>query len=980
MIDFLACFLQCVKKYPERFAVEDRDGERRTTYKELDEFSGRIAAYLKSLGVKKDSLVAIALEKGMEFVAVQMAVLKCGAAFVPLSKTMGEDRFQFVLKDCGPDLIFEKDHLESAKTFDPLPFAEWANSDEHDLAMIIYTSGSTGMPKGVMEEYGAYRFMYAGTAMPVLTPYDKENDAVRFANVAPVTFSAFSIITFSVLYFQGTVCLVSDSLLKNAGLYVQYLVENKIEIMFLTASLVKTFSEIPNLSLKAIALSSERVSDVFSKSFDILNLYCNTELMSTVCLFKLDKAYSNTPIGKGCEYTDMLLLNDGAVSETEGEICLTLPFFRGYLNQPNETKKVFITIEGKRFYRTGDIARRGDDGLLYVLGRVDDMVKINGNRVEPAEIEKALKKVIGTNVVAVKAFDCNGRKMLCAYYQKETKISEEKISSALKPLLPDYMIPSYFMQMDKIPLNANGKIDKLSLPVPVFKANHAKYVSPRTDLEKKLCESFRKVLNKCSENGEIGEVGIDDDFILLGGDSISAMELIIECKLAPLTVQLVYENRTPRRIAASLETRVQDDAPCSAKTKPMVVDEKLPLPYSQQYFVDFQNKNPGSLIYNFPLRFELLESVDPDKFCSALKSVVKSHPALYSVIEKNGNGFVQYPKVEIIDSIKTEHVSENELNLNVSNFVQPFSFDGSPLFRCRLLKTEKRFTVLVDAYHVIMDGFSWNIFLTEIEKAYEGKSLEDDGYYRYVKRELAYEKSPDFKKNMALFYSLFDGASFSYFPKIDFDMPNVDAKVEREILCKDEITCFCNKKHFSKNEFFICATVLAMYMYNGSGNVAFTWTWNGRNDLDVMRTIGLLIREFPIAIRLTPQMKVVDVLNECRRQIILAISHEKCQYGMADDLHGDELCFLYQGDMYDVDENGLSSSVESLELPSQGANNIFDIEICENTDAASILLDYDGGKYKCESAEKFAQFFIKSCRIILNTDENLELTLEKSIN
>ncbi|MBR2092358.1 MAG: non-ribosomal peptide synthetase [Fibrobacter sp.] len=976
MIDFLARFLQCVKKYPERFALEDRDGERRTTYKELDEFSGRIASYLKSLGVKKDSLVAIALEKGMEFVAVQMAVLKCGAAFIPLSKTMGEDRFQFVLKDCRPDLIFEKDSLESAKTFEPLPFAEWANSDEHDLAMIIYTSGSTGMPKGVMEEYGAYRFMYAGTAMPVLTPYDKENDAVRFANVAPVTFSAFSIITFSVLYFQGTVCLVSDSLLKNAGLYVQYLVENKIEIMFLTASLVKTFSEIPNLSLKAIALSSERVSDVFSKSFDILNLYCNTELMSTACLFKLDKAYSNTPIGKGCEYTDMLLLNDGAVSETEGEICLALPYFRGYLNQPNETEKVFITIEGKRFYRTGDIARRGDDGLLYVLGRVDDMVKINGNRVEPAEIEKALKKVIGTNIVAVKPFDCNGRKMLCAYYQKETEISEEKISSALKPLLPHYMIPSHFMRLDKMPLNANGKIDKPSLPVPEFESNHVEYIPPRMDLEKKLCDAYRKVL---SEKSEIGEVGIDDDFLLLGGDSVGAMELIVECRMPRLTVQLIYENRTPRRIAAALESLEQDNVQSNAEPTLITGGEKFPLPFTQRYFVEFQNKNPGSLIYNFPLYFKMFESVDPEKVCSAVKRVVKSHPALYSVIEKDGDGYVQYPKVEILDSIKVENVSESELDSIVSNFVQPFVFDGTPLFRCRLIKSEKRFVVLVDAHHAVIDGISWNVLLGEMEEAYGGKSFEDDGYYRYIQKVNAYESSPDYKKDVALFDSLYEGSSFSHFPKIDFERPNVDGKVEQEILCKDEITAFCKRMHVSKNEFFICAAVLAIYRYNGGGNVAFTWSWNGRNDMDVLRTVGLMIRDLPIVVRLTPQIKILEVLKECQRQILFAIQHGKCEYGMGlcqkKDL--DELCFEYQGDMYDMEDNNLVSSMDILEIPSQGANNILDIEICENAEALSILLDYDAGRYKAESMDKFAHLFIESCGEILKADENIIFIPEK---
>ena len=743
--------------------------------------------------------------------------------------------------------------------------------------------------------------------------------------------------------------------------------------MFLTATLVKTFSAIPGLSLKMVAVSSERVSDVYSDEFDIRNLYCNTELMSTACNFVVDKPYSNTPIGTGCSYTDMLLYDEGTVSETEGEICLALPFFRGYMNLPNETEKVFVMIDGKKFYRTGDMARRGDDGLLYILGRVDDMVKINGNRVEPAEIETALKRVLESKIVAVKPFEYGGKKMLCAYYQKKTEISGEDITAALKPLLPVYMIPSFFMRMEKMPLNANGKIDKQSLPVPEFELNHVEYVPPFTDFEKKLCDAYRKVLN---ENGEIGKVGVDDDFLHLGGNSVSAMELIVECHIPCLTVQLIYESRTPRRIAAALEALAQEKTQDYAEPVQITADEKFPLSFSQIYFVEFQNKNPGSLIYNYPLHFKMLESVDPEKICSAIKQVVKSHPALYSVIEKNGNGFVQYPKAEILDSIKVENVSENELDSIVSSFVQPFSFDGSPLFRCRIIKSEKHIVALVDAHHVVMDGTSWNIFLGEIEDAYGGKSFEDDGYYRYIKRDCAYECSPDFKKNMALFDSLYDGTSFSYYPKTDFDRPNVDAKVEQKILSKDEISAFCKKKHVSKNEFFICAVVLAMYVYNRGENVAFTWTWNGRNDLNVMRTIGLLIRDFPIAVRLTPKMKVVDVLKECRRQIMFAISHGNCQYGMAQKHQEDQLCFMYQGDMYDMEDNHLASSVDILEIPSQGANNILDIEICENSEASSLLLDFDGGKYSAESMEFFAQKFIDSCGLILEIGDNPAVTLE----
>lgn len=980
MIEVLQSFLRTVQEFPGRYAVVDHDGERFITYGELDEYSGRVAAYLKSLGVQRESLVAISLEKGMEFVAVQIAVMKCGAAFVPLSDSMGKDRISLVLEDCKPAVVFDTGHWEKAMRSEPLPVEDWADPDEHDLAFIIYTSGSTGNPKGVVEEYGAYRYTMVGSAEiiksdPFLIPYC-QSGALTCANIAPVTFSAYLINFTIIIAMRGTHYLVSDGLLRNPAAYIQFLIKHQIQVTFVTASLAKAFISIPNLPIKMLVVSSERVSDICTDKFIMYNVYCCTELMSSASHFKIDKAYPNTPIGKGYQYVDLVLYDNDAVSEKEGEICLSLPYFRGYLNQKEETEKMFVNVDGKRRFRTGDIARRDENGLLYILGRADEMVKVNGNRVEPAEVETALKKVLETNIVAVKPFEHDGKKQLCAYYQKDAAVPEDQIRAALKPLLPLYMIPSRFMWMEKMPHNANGKIDKLSLPVPPLDLGRAVYVPPRTELEKKLCEAFREVLG---ENGEIGEVGIDDDFMLLGGESISAMELMVDCKMPLLTVQMIYENRTVRNIASALEKRMGEKAACPEGACGMH-RERLPLTLNQRYFVDFQNKYPGSLIYNYPIRFVLSGNVDAERMCAALKAVVKSHPALYTVIEKEGDAYVQYQKDSIVDSIEVEHFPEQELRDVVSGFVQPFDFDGTPLCRTRLVEAGGNLSLLLDMHHGLVDGFSWNILLSEIERAYGGEAFDDDGYRGYVNDELAYEGSAAFGEDMSRFDSMYGDAEYLYVPGKDFDRPNVDAKVVKEIPSGDEISEFCRKRHVGKNEFYICATVLAIARYNGGGNVAFTWTWNGRSDLRFMRTVGLLIRDLPVAIRLSPEMKVSEVLGECERQVLFGIAHGRCSYGMA-QMGGeeDQLCFMYQGDMYDVDANEIAVRCENLEIPSQAANNILDVELCDGADGAEVLLDYDGGKYSAESMEKFARLIVDSAGMILKTAENPALTMEDVI-
>lgn len=972
MIDYLQKFKETVAAYPERVAVLDKDGDRSTTYKKLDELSDRVAAFLKNKGFQKEDLIAINLEKSMEYLAVELGVMKAGIAYVPLSESMGQERITHVLKDSGAKLVFDAACWEKAMETEPLSPEAWADSDEHDLAFIIYTSGSTGKPKGVVEEYGAYRFITTGTAFPVLTPYHKDDDGIRFANVAPVTFSAFNIISFSLLYFQGTVCLVSDSLLKNPSLYMQYLIKHKIEVMFLTASLVRSFSEISNHFLKAIALSSERVSNVFSKAFDMLNLYCNTELMSTACLFKLDKAYPNTPIGKDCTYTDLILVDDGKVSEKEGEICLCLPYFRGYLHLKEDTEKAFVNIQGKRFFKTGDIARRGDDGLLYVLGRADDMVKIHGNRVEPAEIEETLKKVLETSIVSVKPFERGGTKYLCAYYQKEKTLPSSEITAKLKHLLPDYMIPSYFVRMDKIPLNTNGKIDKKNLPIPDFVSQNP-YIPPRTETEKLLCKAFKDALDDFEE---IEKVGIDDDFFLMGGDSVSAMELMLAREELKLTVPLIYEKRTVRAIAEALDKSELSSTPAPAKE---TLTERLPLIRSQKELLDYESSYPDAIVDNMSLFVVMQEDIDEEKLCLALKKVIEAHPALRTVIENDRmQGYVQYQKQNIDDAISVEAMSEKELDAVVENFGKIFPLDGSPLFRCRIIRTEKRLVLLLEIHHAVVDGLSMRIFAFDLEKVYRGEALIKDCYNEFLKESYAAEKGTSLLSlatNQDATLKLPDGKICYCAPKYDFEK---EGKADCQIItipCTEKISEFCFAHSVSRNEFYLFATALTLALYNDCEQVAFDWIWNGRDSAKYANTIGYFLKELFIALELPQNALVLDVLITCKNKVLQSTSCANDQHLVAVQPSEERLCFIFQGDMYDLKDRPIYASAEWLESPYRVAESIMDIEIMEHSGETEASFDYDGGKFKPESITVFSKLFAFCCQMILKVDENAGLTI-----
>ena len=972
MIDFLQKFLDTVATYPERAAFVDKDGERSTSYKKLDELSGRVAAFLKNKGFQKEDLIAINLEKSMEYTAVQLGVIKAGIAFVPLSESMGQERFSHVLKDSGAKLVFDAAAWDQAMEYEPLNPEKWADSDEHDLALIIYTSGSTGKPKGVVEEYGAYRFTTKGTAEEVVEPYTMKDDAIRFANVAPVTFSAFTIINVSLLYNAGTIYIVSDAVVKNPLLYMQFLKDHRIDAMFLTASMIKPLSENKKLSPKVIMLSSERVSDVYSDKFAVLNLYCNTELMSTACNFVIDKPYSNTPIGRNCSYTDMILLDDGKVSEKEGEICLCLPYFRGYLNQKEETEKAFVSIGGKKFFCTRDVARRGEDGLLYVLGRADDMVKINGNRVEPAEVETALKKVLETKMVAVKTFENKGKHYLCAYYQKEQALPEESIRASLKPLLPAYMIPSFFVQMKKIPLNINGKIDRKNLLIPNFVSQNT-YVAPRTECEKILCDAFKEALEDFEE---IEKIGIDDDFFLMGGDSVSAMELMLACEEFKLTVPLIYEKRTVRALAEVLDKKISLSSPATAKETP---EEKLPLILSQKEVLDYEACLPDTIVDNVPLYLTLRSDLDEKKLYQALKKVIEAHPALRTVIEKDREqGYVQYQKQNIDDAISVEAMSEKELDAIVENFGEIFPLDGSPLFRCRIIRTEKRLVLLLEVHHAIADGLSLHIFASDIEKAYRGEVLTKDCYNEFIKEIFAAEKDTSLLSltaNQNSTLTLSNGKICYCAPKHDFEKEDKAACQVIAIPCSKKIRDFCFSHSVSQNDFYLFAAALSLALYNDCEQVAFDWIWNGRDSAKYADTIGYFLKEIFIALELPQSTPVLDALITCKNKILQSLSRANDMSQKRVQPDENKICFIFQGEMYVPNTHGFVTSAKWIEISDRAAESIMDIEVKVDNGKTEVSFDYDGGKYKRESIATFSKVFVFCCQMILQIEENAGLTI-----
>ncbi len=466
---------------------------------------------------------------------------------------------------------------------------------------------------------------------------------------------------------------------------------------------------------------SEPANGIYSKKVDIVNTYTMSESLFTVCEFPIDREYDICPVGKP-NFPDigLTVLDDDdkpASVGDMGEICFENPYFRGYLGLPEETARV---MRGG-LYHTGDIGYFDEQGRLVISGRKNDMIKINGNRVEPSEIENVAKRILNIKDCVAKGFEKKDRSFLCLYYVAQSALNEEQARNKLAEYLPYYMIPSVFVKLKEIPHLPNGKTNRRSLPEPVQSVSDSDYVPPSNDIEKRICDAVAKVLG-------IARVGINDDFYKIGGDSLSSMNVLVETGLNDLNVLDIFKGRTPARIAkiysASMENR--------QKLTPEQLEEyarktQLPLTVTQISIFDRQLNNPRAAMWNLPQMFSSPDTGNAQKICDAINKVVRHHAVFSMVI---GFGRDDMPKFfyrpDLCSEVKIEDMTEEEFEAQRGSMIKLHKLVGAPLFNVRVIRTEQNVYIFFDPHHIIIDGMVYQALFVNIAKAYKGEPLVPD--------------------------------------------------------------------------------------------------------------------------------------------------------------------------------------------------------------------------------------------------------------
>jgi len=546
-------FEQQVERTPDSVAIEF--GSTQLTYRGLNARANQLAHYLRECGVGAEMPVGICMERSAEMVVALLAILKAGGAYLPLDVDYPAERLSFMMSDSGARLLITQSHLQPALAEHQAQFVITDRDRDligrystdnlppvttpESLAYVIYTSGSTGTPKGIGITLRSILRLVRNTN------YIKISSSDVIAQASNASFDAATFEIWGALLHGARLQGVAREVLLTPHAFKTALKTQAIDVVFLTTALFNqmvrhdrgTFATVKHMLFGGEQVDLECVREAAGSGAGperLLHVYGPTETTTYATWYEVNEVNDGAetvPIGRGIANTDIYVLDPTqqlVPVAAKGELYLGGDgLARGYLNRPELTAEKFVphpfsATPGERLYRTGDVVRWNEDGEVEFVGRVDHQVKIRGFRIETGEIEAALSAHESVReVVVIVREDVPGEKRLVAYVACDPETTVQQLRSYLRERKPDYMVPSFFVLLDRLPLNANGKVDRPALlePTPEDAFASEAYVAPRTPAEQRLAGIWARVLG-------IERIGINDNFFDLGGHSLLATQLI----------------------------------------------------------------------------------------------------------------------------------------------------------------------------------------------------------------------------------------------------------------------------------------------------------------------------------------------------------------------------------------------------------------------------------------------------------------------
>ena len=728
-------FEEQAARTPERIAIIFED--KYLNYSNLNSKINSLANKLRIMGIGSNDFVAIIADRSIEMVCGVYAVLKAGAAYVPIDPTYPEERINYMLGDCKPKLVlkYTAEQIELPKD---VPFIDlglsgvWKGFEENpkrinkpsDIAYCIYTSGTSGEPKGVVLEHrsvmnhlNVMRNKFYFSSDPCATPLFT---SFAFDFVVPALF--------------GTL-LFGDRLVIMKDIYAlaDFSEECRLAVLKITPSYFNSIhgsfnkhrGQIKTVVFGGESLTPETINNVY-KAFGgdvrIFNEYGPTE--ATV-FTSVTEVHAGEPvtIGKPVENSHIYIMNGDELCGigVPGELCITgVGVARHYLNRPELTAEKFVKnpFGSGTMYRSGDLARWTSNGNIEYLGRIDDQVKIRGYRVELGEIDSRIRDIENVKDCAVIArADSTGEKSVYAYYTSDCELSPAEINDKLRTVLPNYMIPTYMMQIDTIPVTQNGKLDKRALP-EIKAAGISEYVPAETPTQKLLCDLFGEVLG-------VERVGIKDNFFDLGGSSLRALQILSRMRELDVKCRYhtIYTAKSIEELAYKIDNNDFGDMNIRRRIDEGEKDHNVLSALFEQYDKSFADcgeifrYKPLSLCYEFfydknnvTITSQTVQASSDEMVIDAVVKLIKEQDVLHSYYSYERNEIVVCEQREINIPVYHGNVNEQELRNVMRERLNQSADVIIPSFILIEKRDVDKYNVICLLMHALSDEFSKQLF------------------------------------------------------------------------------------------------------------------------------------------------------------------------------------------------------------------------------------------------------------------------------
>ncbi|GAA5819266.1 MAG: Condensation domain of nonribosomal peptide synthetases [Methanobrevibacter sp. CfCl-M3] len=970
-----------VKNNKNKIAIVFNDVE--LTYKELNQKANKIANYLLSNHkITADTLIPLFLSRSEYMVIAILAVLKTGAAYVPISPSFPKNRVKHILNDIKSEIILtdETNHntisgmkiqqtvyileniLKKEGLVESNPNIEY---QVNSLAYVIYTSGTTGMPKGVMIEHHSVVNLIKSNTTKYGFKNSEEDVLLFFANYV----FDISVEQIFLALLNGYKLIISpDDLWMDEKKFIDYSNKNKVTYINLTPSFLDEFNVISVKTLQILnsvgeALTQRIIDKLSNQDFLFINSYGPTE---TTVVSIVNVGVDENSIGKPIDNTTAYILDEnnnivpvGSVGELHiGGLGLA----RGYLNNEKLTNEKFIQNPyqnekqknlgfNDKLYKTGDLVRLNENNNFEYIGRKDFQVKIRGYRVELGEIENTILKSFNEIKRALVVFNDNSQ--LVAYYLSDISIDKKLIKRALSDFLPDYMIPTYYCHLNEFPLNNSGKIDRTKLPKPSLTIN-GEFYPPNTPMERSLFDLCVNILG-------YDNFGITNDFFSIGFNSLFFIKLVNQIfenyNVNLDVVSLLKNGGTIKDLSKKIENST------IVNSHEYDIQNVYPLSPNQIYHLtDDNNSTDVDGLNGLNMTFYV-------KFSAKKYDVHKLRDVLIEVINMNSylkvHAFIT-PKLEIFikrndDYIVDIEIHDKKLTEDIIKEFYNVSFDifKSPLFKFEFYHDNQDIFLLICIHHAVFDYESIYVLLDDLIRKYNGENLLKQ--YDYFDYTLDYSKyNPKISKMKLI--SMAKEILFSKLKNL-FKLSTTNKKsninlFSFNIKMNSEIKVYCDNYKLTNNDFIFNILLMGLRRFLAFNEILIDYNFNGHEDPKYGNTIGLFIRRLKLSINLMD--KSFSQLSDHVKEVLYSQIHlNNSSFEKVNNSQDVHIKYNYFGDYYLTRNKELNITDIKVTEMFRINKNILWFEIAENEDnELRITLNYNTDYYSAKDIEKLHDYFI----------------------